>query len=86
MHSKLRKIRIEMRYSIRDFAELIGFGRKHSTYQCYEEGKRSVPHAVIQEAQAAYQRDRIFFTKEMPQRIDAATPNGCSNEAKKGAW
>ena len=86
MHVKLKKIRIQMGYSVRGFAELLGFGGNHSTYQCYEDGRRALPVEVLQAAQAAYRRDRNFFTNELPKHIDDATPNGCPNEAAKGAW
>ncbi len=69
MHKELRKIRIKMKYSVREFAELLGLNP--ATYQGYEYGRRQAPQQVIDDAKAAYRRDVAFF-KELPKRVDEA--------------
>lgn len=86
MHLELRKIRETLGYTVRDFAELLGFGDKFSTYQCYETGRRKAPDSVLKEARAALKRDQQFFKKDLPRRIDEFSKNGVPNEAVKGQW
>ena len=69
MHKELKKIRIKMNYSVRGFAELLGLNA--ATYQGYEYNRRATPPQVIEEARAAYKRDRNFFKHELPKRVDA---------------
>ena len=64
----LREIRTAMKYSIREFAALLGF-KNHSTYQHYESGIRPMPPGLMSYAQDAYKRDRRFFEHELPERI-----------------
>jgi transcriptional regulator with XRE-family HTH domain len=73
----MRKIRLAMRYSIAEFAELLGL--KKATYQGYESGRRPLPKEVLKNAQAAQKREVKFF-KGLPARVDSAlkgkpTPN-----------
>ena len=72
MPNSLKEIRLKMGYSVRGFAQLLGY--KASTYQHYESGLRTVTSQVIADAKSAYQRDRAFFTKELPQRIAKVKP------------
>ncbi len=86
MHQELLKIREQLGYNVRDFAELLGFGDKHATYHCYETGRRKAPESVITEARAAFKRDRNFFNKDLPKSIDKHAAKGIRNEARKGDW
>lgn len=60
----LKRMRLKMGYSIAEMAELLALPK--STCQCYENGSRSIPDAVLAEAQAAYERDRAFFDRFKP--------------------
>lgn len=65
----LKDIRLQLGYSVRGFAELLGF-ECHATYQHYESGRRPAPEQVLIDAQAALSRDIAFFD-ELPIRVDA---------------
>lgn len=78
----LKNIRLEMGYTVRGFAELLGFDN-HSTYQHYESGRRPMPQHVLEDAKAAHARDRRFFNTELPASVDANLVGGvCPNEAR----
>lgn len=78
--TRIRKIRHAMRYSIAEFAELLGL--KKPTYQGYDEGSRPTPKHVLKNAQEAQKREVKFFT-ELPQRVDEnLPPGGCPNAAQ----
>lgn len=87
-HSKrraeLRKIRLAMRYSFSEFAELLGV--PYGSYTSYESGHRPLPDKVLDDARAAQQRDRKFF-KELPKRVDKELAGkGVPNECRAGEW
>ena len=80
----MRNIRLQMNYSIRDFAELLGvpFG----SYCNYESGRRPTPPHVFKAAQEAQRREAQFF-KSLQKRVDKALGGkGVPNEAHPGAW
>lgn len=80
----MRTIRVEMGYSMQEFAELLGL--KKSTYQGYESGRRPTPSHVMRAARDAQSRERRFF-RDLPKRVDAAL-NGrpVPNDARSGEW
>jgi transcriptional regulator with XRE-family HTH domain len=67
MHLELRKIRLEMGFSMRDMACELGLATP--TYQGYEEGRRKVPQEVIDRAMHSLQKVREFMATA-PARID----------------
>lgn len=80
----MRNIRLQMNYSIRDFAELLGvpFG----TYCNYESGRRPTPPHIFEAAQEAHRREKEFF-KRLPKRVDKALAGkGVPNDALPGTW
>ena len=85
--SEVRKIRYSMGYTVRDFAELLGYrDTQFSTYQGYDAGTSPTPKHVLNEARAAQKRDKRFF-KTMGSRVDEALQwRGVPNEAIKGEW
>lgn len=86
MRSELREIRETLGYTVRDFAELLGFGERYYTYHGYETGRRKTPDYVLKEAQAALKRDQQFFQKDLPRRVNEFSKKGVPNEAVRGQW
>lgn len=80
----IRDIRLEMGYSYREFAQLLGI--KPETYEGYDTNRRKCPKSVLKEAQAALKRDQQFFKKDLPRRVDEFSKNGVPNEAVRGQW
>jgi transcriptional regulator with XRE-family HTH domain len=82
MQKTLKEIRQAMGYSVRGFAELIGY--QASSYQHYESGRRTLTQPVLIAAQNAYTRDRQFFEHMLPARVDEISlqqfPNGIVSE------
>lgn len=78
----IKKIRLAMGgYSIAEFAELLGIKCK-ATYQGYDSGSRKTPPDVLQTAQEAQTRERLWF-KNLPKRVDEAQGSApVPNEAK----
>jgi len=82
--TQIKKIRLQMKYSIGEFAKLLGILKP--TYQGYDSGNSRTPEKLLREAQDAQKRDSRFF-KELPLRVDEALgPNGCPNAARKSEW
>lgn len=69
MHPTLKQIREEMGFSYGTMATVLGL--KKATYQGYEIGRRAVPKQIMNEAEAALNRNRDFW-RGLPDRIDAA--------------
>lgn len=65
----MRRIRLEMNYSVRDFAMLLGLPAP--TLQGYDNGTRKTPAHTLNNAKAAQKREREFF-KGLNKRVDAA--------------
>lgn len=59
-----RKLRLKMGYSLQDMADILGI--KKSTLQGYDEGRRACPYEIICQMQAAYERERKFWSRYKP--------------------
>jgi transcriptional regulator with XRE-family HTH domain len=69
VQKELLKIRLKMGYSIRVFAKLLGYAA--STYEHYENGRRTLTPEVLEAARSALKRDQRFFNVDLPARMDA---------------
>ncbi len=77
-------MRIQMNYTVRDFAALLGLPAP--TYQGYEDGRRKTPEHVLIDARAAQKREVEFF-RNLPKRVDKALAGkGVPNERRRGEW
>jgi len=80
----MREIRLRLKLSVAEFAELLGLEK--STYQGYESRRRKTPPDMILKAQEAERLNTKFF-KELPKRIDKALGGrGVPNVARNVPW
>ena len=78
-----RRIRLEMGYSIGEFAELLGISK--GTYQGYDMGTRKVPEHIEIATLEALEKDRAFMGRYKPggefdQELDKMYPHGIVSE------
>lgn len=82
--TKIRKIREHLGYDYQDMADELKLNK--STYQGYDQGRRSTPNHVLEAARVARKRVDNFM-KGIPARVDENLVSGiCPNEATRGAW
>lgn len=70
---ELKAIREEIGLSMRDFADILQISKP--AYQGYETGRRSIPPAVMDKAEAQLLRTRAYWAG-MDARAHAAYPHG----------
>jgi predicted transcriptional regulator len=66
--SELRQLRMDMGYSLGEMAELLKVPK--ATYQCYENGRRTMPPGFINRVREWQQIDLDFFAG-LNERVDA---------------
>lgn len=62
--SKIKSIRLQLRYSISEMAESLGL--KKATYQHYDDGSRSTPEAILCAAKAELLRCQLWAKRYVP--------------------
>jgi hypothetical protein len=87
--SEIKRIRLEMGYSLREMAADVGEKGKPippATYQRWDEGTAQTPDHIIAKARRNQEADRLFMAG-IPDSVDANLVNGrCPNEAIQGAF
>lgn len=80
----LKEIRLEMGFSHKDMADELGLSCR-GVYQGYEEGRRTVPPAVLEKAQVSLQKVRAFMAcapARIEERINKQYPYGFLSEVE----
>lgn len=63
----IRKLRLEMGYSIAEMAESLGFGK--ATFQGYDNGTRAAPEGLLDRMKAIQQANAAFMAG-IAERVD----------------